>query len=479
MTALWSIAKNTFVQTIRQPAFGFLLFLTFLMLVVVNLPLSGWTMGVEYQTTDQRMLENVGLGTLLLAGMAVAAFAASAAVSREIDDKTALTVISKPVARAVFVLGKFVGVALAVAVFYYLGTTAFLLTVRHKVVSNAATPINWPVVVIGLSAFFLAILLAGLGNYLFGWTFLSSAVLALLITLSAALGAVSIIGLDWTFVPISETFGPENIRPQLLVGLVLMFEAVLVLSAVAVAASTRLGLILTLLLCVGVLFLGSMLPWLTRRASETMSGAGALSVLLPNLTVFYPLDALANNRDIPAWLVGQTSAYFLCYTAGMLAVGMALFQTRPLEGQTAGATLPGAVALISGLGRIAAIILAIVAGVLLTQTATYRPAGLIRLGVLIVLAVVGWWVFHAFGRGRRWAYGLVLLAAVLGVGRGALVWFGVAAGKYLRWGEPGAQTLLGAILAAGVLLVLLLPKTRHHFQSHSRYVVATRSTLGR
>lgn len=465
MIALWSIAKNTFVQTIRQPIFGFLLLVTFLILTVVNLPLSGWTMGTEYTTSDQRMLENAGLGTLLVVGMFAAAFCASAAVSREIDDKTVLSVISKPVPRSMFVLGKYVGLAMAVTVFYYLASLAFLLTVRHKVVSNASTPINWPVVVIGVSAFLLAILAAGIGNYVFGWTFLSSAVIALLMTLTGAMAAVSMIGVTWELVPIRETFGPENIRPQLLIGLVLMFEAVLLLVAVAVTASTRLGLVLTLLLCAAVLFLGSMSPWLMRHMTETLPGSTPVGWLLPNLTIFYPLDALASNRDITAQAVGLASLYFLCYSAGVLALGMSLFHSRQLEGQSSGSTLPGAVALISGLGRIAAIVAAVVAVVLLTRPESYNTWSLIRVAVLFACAAAGWVLFSLFGRGIKVSYWILLGLVVAVLLRNLAVWFFPAQTGWLRWDEAQTRTLFGAIFAALVLLALLLPKTRHHFKS--------------
>lgn len=463
MIALWSIAKNTFVQTIRQPIFGFLLLVTFLILTVVNLPLSGWTMGTEYTTSDQRMLENAGLGTLLVAGMFAAAFCASAAISREIDDKTVLSVISKPVPRSLFVLGKYLGLVLAVAVFYYLCSAAFLITVRHKVVSNASTPINWPVVVIGVSAFLLAILVAGLGNYVFGWTFLSSAVIAMMITLTAAMVALSMIGVGWQLVPVSETFGPEHIRPQLLVGLVLMFEAVLLLVAVAVATSTRLGLILTLLLCAGVLFLGSMLPWLSRRMAEALPGSAPAGWVLPNLTIFYPLDALAANRDITAQIVGMATLYFACYTAGVLALGMSLFHSRQLEGQTSGSTLPGAVALISGLGRVAAVVAAIIGVILLIQPRHYNLWGLIHIAILFVCAVAGWVLFRLFGKGQKIAYWILFGLVAAALLRGVVLWFFPDKTGWLQWGE--AQSLFGAILAALVLLGLLLPKTRHHFKT--------------
>src|SRR3972149_4451287 len=117
MLRFWSICRNSFVQTIRQPIFSVLILVTCAVLVV-DLPLSGWTMGIgatSYEKTDQILMENLGLSTLLVSGLLVAAFSAASVLTREIEDNTALTVISKPVPRPVFVLGRFAGVTAAVA----------------------------------------------------------------------------------------------------------------------------------------------------------------------------------------------------------------------------------------------------------------------------------------------------------------------------------------------------------------------------
>ena len=73
MVKFVAICRNTFVQTIRQPIFGVLILITFAVLVL-TLPLAGWTMdpGGQFQRTDQKMLEVLGLSTLLVAGLLVA-----------------------------------------------------------------------------------------------------------------------------------------------------------------------------------------------------------------------------------------------------------------------------------------------------------------------------------------------------------------------------------------------------------------------
>ncbi|MHC4718823.1 MAG: ABC transporter permease subunit [Planctomycetota bacterium] len=217
MTRLLAIARNAFVETIRQPVFGVIILLTFVVLVL-DIPLSGWTMGAghaQYAKTDQQMLVNMGLSTLLLAGLFISAFSAAGVVNREIEDRTVLTVISKPVHRATLVAGKYVGVAAALAVAYYICALAFLMTVRHGVVSTASTPIDVPVIVLGCAALAVTVIGAMLSNYFFGWNFASSAVTCGCILLSVAMGVITVVGKSWDLI----AFG-RGLSPNLLVALV-------------------------------------------------------------------------------------------------------------------------------------------------------------------------------------------------------------------------------------------------------------------
>jgi ABC-type transport system involved in multi-copper enzyme maturation permease subunit len=469
MTKLWSIARNTFIQTVRQPIYGVLIFVAFIALVL-TVPLAGWTMGMDYIETDQKMLKNVGLATLLWSGLTVAVFSAWSALSREIQDRTALTVVSKPVARSLFVLGKFLGVAAAVALAYYLCSVVFLMTVHHGVISAASMPIHWPVIVFGCTALLLGILAAAFGNFAFGWSFISSAVVSLAVLLTAALAGMSFFAPDWSLAHQGLFDAPGS--GQLLMGMYLMFLCVMLLTAVALAASARLGPILTLLAALGVWFLGSQVPALRDLLSERLArgedafGTRALLALLPDLTLFYPLDALARGWQIPAGFIGMATLYFLAYTAAVLLLAIALFQTRPVAASGTNSSLPGAVALLSGTGRLTAVAAAILAAVLLTQTSTYQLTGLLTVGGLIVAAAGGYWLWKAFGSGKKWAWWIVVVLAAGLAGSGAVI-LTLAARREDTALLAGyrAAVLLTTALAAAVLIATLLPKSRHHFST--------------
>src|SRR5690606_29714011 len=111
---LWAVTVNSFTETIRQPIYGILVLVT-VGLLVFNVGIAGYTL-----EDDNKLLKDLGLSTLLLSGLFISAFSASGILSQEIENKTVLTVVSKPISRPVFLLGKFAGLAGALAVAFYL-----------------------------------------------------------------------------------------------------------------------------------------------------------------------------------------------------------------------------------------------------------------------------------------------------------------------------------------------------------------------
>ena len=324
MTKLLSIAANTFLQSIRQPIYTVMTLVTFALLVF-TLPFTGYTLSVDFHETDQQMLENLGLATLRVSAMLMAAFIASGVLRREIEEKTALIVIAKPVPRWMFVLGKFLGVAAAIAVAYYLCSLVFLMTVRHRVVPAAYDRVDWVVSTTGLSAFGLSLLVAMVGNLWFGWAFTSANVLTNLVFLTLGMIVIGFVGKHWQLIP----FG-QGIPGQLLLELAMMFMAVVVFVALAIAASARLGQAMSLLVCTVVFLLGSAHPQIVGRWADRVPAVRFVGWLLPNFSQFYPQDDL-RLETIPLSLVGVAALYCVLYAAGLVALAMALFQTRELR----------------------------------------------------------------------------------------------------------------------------------------------------
>jgi len=460
MTKLWAICRNTFMQTIRQPIFVILIGLTY-GLLVLGLLLSTWTMSPtgDHKTTDQKLMINLGLSTLLTSGILLAVFSASSVLAREIDDRTAMTVISKPVPRATFVVGKYAGVALAVTLAIYLCSLVFLMLVRHGVVSAASDPIDWPVIVIGLSALGTSLVLALVGNFVFGWHFTSAVTWIQTILMTAALGSITFIGKGWMLVP----FG-QDIGVQVLLAILTIYMAVLLLTAVAVAASTRLSQIPTLLVCIGVAVLGGYHQLLFGQWSESNAVIKALGMITPDTRYFLMMEAVMRDKPITAVFLATTAGYAALLIAASLAIGAAMFQTRQLEPRPA-ASAPTGVNLLAGIGRVLAAVMVLVGAILLANWQELTVDTIILACGMLVAGIVVWLVAGMFGRGAAWSYWLVLAGTVAAtaVSAGAVAFPRPMTWLVVRLDRP--QLAGAAALSAAAVLICLLPRTRRHFSS--------------
>ncbi len=324
---LLTISRNTFTESIRQPIFVVLLIAGGLLLVM-SLMLSNYSM-----EDDNQLMIDISLSMLLVLGVVLAALLSAGVLSREIDNKTVLTVISKPIGRPVFILSKYLGVTAAVSFAMVTWSLVFLLVVRHKVLSAAADPVDWPVVIFGSSAFLVA-LGAGLWcNYFYRWVFNSTFATLLTAGLAVAYLLVLMINRNWEFQPITTEFKMELVHDlsnygeeekslgQLMVVVFLVFEITWIMCAIAIAASTRLGQMMTLVVSVIAAMLGNI-------SGSAPINRTVFRHVLPNFQQLYHADALLQNHPISAGYVLQASVYSLLFIVAVLALAVALFQTR-------------------------------------------------------------------------------------------------------------------------------------------------------
>src|SRR6266542_4621784 len=101
------IIRHTFLEAIIQPIYSLLLALGAAILIVFAL-LPFFTLG-----EDTTMFKAVGLDVILLLVLIVTLFATSRSIFDEIEDRTMLTLMSKPVRRWQVLVGKYLGIILA------------------------------------------------------------------------------------------------------------------------------------------------------------------------------------------------------------------------------------------------------------------------------------------------------------------------------------------------------------------------------
>jgi ABC-2 type transport system permease protein len=286
-----SIARNTFVESIRQPVF-ILLVLIAGAAQLFNTWGAGFSMGMSDSAEvsgDNKLLLDIGLSTVFVCGMLLAGFIATAVVSREIENKTILTVVSKPVTRPAVVVGKYLGVSAAILVAVLTMLLFLLMGIRHGVMSTASDMLDGPVLVCSFGAVGLAVLLGAWCNYLYGWPFSQTTVLLLLPFMLLGYTLVLLVDKHWDLQPITKDF-----KDQIAIASYCLTLAILVLTAVAVAASTRLGQVMTIVVCAGVFLFGLLSNYLIGRHAYVNGSIGTIREAIAD----HPTqESFSNLRD--------------------------------------------------------------------------------------------------------------------------------------------------------------------------------------
>ena len=263
---LFTLTKNTFIETLRQPVYAIII-VAALLLLFLSPSVAMYTMG-----DDNKLLRELGLSTLFLASLFISIFSASGAVGEEIENKTIITVLSKPVRRPIFIISKFLGVAGAVGLAHYICTVVFLMSIRYGVVGgeHGAGEHDWTVLSACGVAFLLTFLLSAFFNYSYDWKFSSTAVMSAGIFLTLGLVFLCFIDSRWRFNP-----GGNGINSLDVYGTVLLFFAAVIIVSLAVTFSSRFNVVVTLSACVGIFLLGLVSEYAFGRFAEVYLWAKA------------------------------------------------------------------------------------------------------------------------------------------------------------------------------------------------------------
>jgi hypothetical protein len=324
MRALHTIAANTFLELVRQPI---LLLLssssTVFIIIIAGLPYFGFG-------EDPKLVRDAALAVTLLAGLLGAVFGSSSSLTDEIRKGTALAVLSKPIDRLTFLLGKYCGIAWAVTLLTYLNTLAALLASRmaYDAYGNAD--------LVGISLFFAGVAAAYAVGAFLNYFHHSNYTAA---TFWAQLGSVTIVFCLLSFFielrqPGANT--PASIDWRVLPAGALILVALLIFCGIALACSTRLDAVPTLIVCTVFFLAGLVSDHFFGRASDRGAWWGHLGyAILPNWQLFWITDAIQGERSIEGiWTYFTKSLGYLAgYLGAALIVAWSLFADRDLNSE--------------------------------------------------------------------------------------------------------------------------------------------------
>ncbi len=118
---IWTIAMNTVREAIRNKLLYTLLFFAVLMIC------AGVMLSTLSYVESERILQDVGLAAIRLFGVAIAIFVGVGLIYKEVERRTVYTILSKPVSRSEFLLGKYVGLVVTIWLQMAIMVAAFAL----------------------------------------------------------------------------------------------------------------------------------------------------------------------------------------------------------------------------------------------------------------------------------------------------------------------------------------------------------------
>jgi ABC-type transport system involved in multi-copper enzyme maturation permease subunit len=270
------IARATTKEAVRQPVFSLSLAIGIVTLVILTY-LPYFSMG-----DDVKMLKDCGMATILSWSILLAVWTSSTSIADEIEGKTAMTLLSKPITRRQFVVGKYVGILQATLLLLIPLSLCFLVLVYYKVGYDAR---------------------------------------------EAAMTA-------------PETTDKLLQVIQILPGIPLIFLEVMVLTAISVAISTRLPMVVNMVTCFAIFVVGHLTAVMVQAAAggtnmqaapePVQAVARVIATVLPALQNYDMQTAVATGVMVPPVYLGYTALYSLCYSAALILLAFILFEDRDL-----------------------------------------------------------------------------------------------------------------------------------------------------
>lgn len=105
---IWTIAVNTMREAVRDKLLYTLLFFAILLIG------SGVVLSALSYVESERILQDIGFAAIRLLSVAIAIFVGVSLIHREVERRTVYTILSKPLSRAEFLLGKYVGLVVTI-----------------------------------------------------------------------------------------------------------------------------------------------------------------------------------------------------------------------------------------------------------------------------------------------------------------------------------------------------------------------------
>jgi hypothetical protein len=318
----WAIAKNAFVVCLSDPVYLVLL-LCMLVLMALFASLPTFNFGEEL-----RLIRDQSLALCFLGGCIVAVVGAATALVRDMRSGTVSILLSRPVSSLSFVLGKWTGIAGAIALYQVTATVACLWATRLIGTGGHGEHLDMLALALYAAAIVVALGLVALKHYFMGGWYVWQASLAVCGSFVLAFLVLNFLGGDGRLQP----FGLGVNWPTAQACLLLLL-AQLLFSALLLPVAIEGGMVSVMVAGVVFFFAGLLAEHLLAAALPPGWLATTVKALVPNWQVFWISDFLATERPrLAPGFVAACLAHTALYSTACLLIAALLFNRRELTG---------------------------------------------------------------------------------------------------------------------------------------------------
>lgn len=287
ITRIWTIATNTVTQLLRMKILAFLVLFA---LIVVAAAFAFPTMSPEQQL---KLLKDVVFGVLQVFSIVIAIAATALLLPRDMEDRTLYTILSKPVPRHEYLIGKLIGVLL----------------------------------LIGGGLLIMDIFFCG-ALWLKQWMITANQIAALKSEQNATPENIA---------AVTDYIGRQGLSWNLHAGVWCVFLKAAVITSLAllmscVASSTLFTIIVSFCFTIVGHGEGLLRGYLLKSFAVTWKKflSFVLAVICPDLTLFDEVQAVIDGNAIPLSTLGQITGFALLYIVLYTAVAYLIFSEKEL-----------------------------------------------------------------------------------------------------------------------------------------------------
>jgi ABC-type transport system involved in multi-copper enzyme maturation permease subunit len=253
-----------------QPIFLFLLAIGAFAILLFTY-MSFFTLG-----EDIKLVKDCGITIILILALIQGIWTASNSVSEEIEGRTALTVLSKPINRRSFMIGKMLGTFWIILLMFVVLGACLVIAVAYKPIYDARetseTDLIWQICFVEASS--------------------------------------------------------------IIPGLVMAFLHAVVLSTLSVAISTRVSQFANFAICLSIYIVGQLVETIISSSEDGFAilqfFGQLIAVIVPNLESFSMQSAIDIGKPIPMSYLSGSFIYAVGYAGVAVLIGLLLFEDRDL-----------------------------------------------------------------------------------------------------------------------------------------------------